>query len=332
MEELPGRLGVGGETMSSRSVESNSKTNPRRHESVTLVVVTYNEAEILPDLLASLPEALADVDEWELVIADNDSHDRSPEVAEELMPGVTVVRTGHNGGYSWGINHGVAAARPSDAILILNPDIRLHAGSVRTLLEALDEPGVGIAVPRLLEPDGTMLKSLRREPSVLRTLGEAVLGGDRSGRFAAFGEVIQDDAPYRTKSTADWASGAAMMISRDCWDAVGPWDESFFLYAEETEFSLRCRDRGWKLLYVPEAEAVHLAGPSHENSMLWSILVVNKYRLFKRRHGTVRSAAYWTVLALNEGLRGLAGREVHKAGFKALVFPSTRPEQVKRSG
>ena len=317
--------------MSSASIEKPDEKMESRHRSVTLVVVTYNEAEILPDLLTSLPEALADVDQWQLVIADNASHDGSPEVAERLMPDVKVVRTGYNGGYSWGINHGVAAAEPSDAILILNPDIRLHPGSVRTLLEALDEPGVGIAVPKLLEPDGTILKSLRREPSVLRTAGEALLGGDRSGRFSGLGEVIQDEEPYRKRSTADWASGAAMMISRDCWDSVGPWDESFFLYVEETEFSLRCRDSGWRLLFVPEAEAVHLAGPSHENPMLWSILVVNKYRLFKRRHSALESAAFWSVLALNEGLRGLAGREVHKAGFKALVFPSARPEQVKRS-
>ncbi|MCZ7627704.1 MAG: glycosyltransferase [Microthrixaceae bacterium] len=65
---------------------------------------------------------------------------------------------------------------------------------------------------------------------------------------------------YARERDADWATGAAMLISAECLAAVGPWDESFFLYSEETDYCLRARDRGFKLRYSPKATATHIGG------------------------------------------------------------------------
>lgn len=296
--------------------------------SVTIVVVTYNSADVLPGFFEALPAGLADV-EAEVVIADNSSDDRSVEVARELWPGAIIEETGHNGGYAAGINAAVAAAGPSDAIFVLNPDTRLGDRSVRRLLDAIENRGIGIAVPRLVDGDGDLLKSLRREPTVPRALGEAVLGGRRAGRYPVLGEVVEDEGSYDVATPADWASGCAMLISRACWDAVGPWDESFFLYAEDTDYGLRARDLGYRLELVPEATVVHLAGPSHEVPRLWAMSVWNRYRLFRRRHGPVAAAAYRASLLLNEGLRSVVGRPVHRAGAAALLLEKHRPEEVR---
>lgn len=301
---------------------------PRR-DRVTLVVVSYNSARLLPDFFASLPDALAGVGEAEIVVADNASGDDTLAVVARLRPDATVVPLETNRGYAAGINAAVAAARPSDAILILNDDIRLGRGSVRLLLDALDPPSVAITVPRLVDGNGDLLKSLKREPAVTRILGEALLGGDRSGRVPWLGEVVQDEAAYDLPTEAVWASGCAWLISRECWDAVGPWDESFFLYAEETEYALRSRDAGYRLRLVPSATAVHLVGPSHENPRLWAMTVWNKYRLFRRRHGRLESGAFWLALFLNEALRAAAGRRVHRAGLAALVSKAARPVEVQ---
>ena len=296
---------------------------------VTIIGVSYNSARLLPDFVASLPAATADLGSYEIVIVDNASSDDSVRIANELAPGVTVIALPNNIGYAGAINAGVAAAKPSRAIMVLNDDIRLQRRSIVPLLEALDEPGIGITVPVLLDPAGRLLKSLRREPSVSRVFGEAILGGERSGRFEKLGEVIQDQGAYERRTGAAWASGSAWLISRQCWDAVGPWDESYFLYAEDIDYALRSRDAGYSLLLVPEAKATHLVGPSHRDSRLWSMSVWNRYRMFRRRHGAMRSGAFRLGLILNELIRAFMGRRIHRAGLAALLMESRRPLEVR---
>lgn len=309
---------------------------------VTLVVVTHNSAQLLRAFFAALSSALADVDGCEIVVADNASRDETLELVSEFAPAATVVRVGRNAGYAAGINAAASRTRQdSRAVLVCNPDVRLHPGAVRCLLDALPDPArsaaeavrheVGIVVPRLVESDGRLSLSLRREPSVLRALGEALLGGTRAGRFAALGEVVSDPRCYRRPRSADWACGAVMLMSRRCLEQVGPWDETFFLYSEETDFALRARDAGFSLRYAPDAVATHLGGERHTSSQLWALLTVNRVRLYSRRHGPIRTAAFWSAVTLNEALRALAGRGVHRAAFWTLLRPgAAKPAQPGR--
>ena len=117
------------------------------------------------------------------MVADNASTDGSLDLVRRRRPDARLIEVGRNLGYSAGINAAVAAAAPSDAVLILNPDVRLARGSVATLAAGLREPGVGIAAPRVTGPDGALDHSLRRDPTVLRALGEALLGGRLAGRL-----------------------------------------------------------------------------------------------------------------------------------------------------
>jgi GT2 family glycosyltransferase len=290
------------------------------HPALTVAVVTYNSAAHLPGLLASLGGGLDGVADWRLVVADNASTDATVDLVRHLAPDATVVAMGRNAGYAAGVNAAAAAAPPERALLILNPDIRLAEGSVAALLTALNAPATGITVPRLTDVQGHPARSLRREPSVRRALGEALLGGVRAGRLPAFGEVVTDERRYRHPGTADWASGAVMLVSRECLDVVGPWDESFFLYSEETDFALRARDAGFALRYTPHAAAVHAGGEAHTSPRLWSILALNRVRLFRRRHGRVHAAAFWAAVTLNEGLRALGGGTTHRAALRALLL------------
>lgn len=297
--------------------------------SVTVVVVTFNSEMLLPAFFAALTDAIGELEMVEVVVVDNGSDDGSVRITQELWPEATIVKMGRNAGYAAAINAAVAEARHSSGILVLNDDIRLGPSSIERMLETLAEPGIGIAVPRLRDGEGDLLKSLRREPTVLRALGEALLGGERAGRYSLFSEVIQESANYDEATTAPWASGCAWLISRECWDMVGRWDETFFLYAEDIDYALRARDHGFRLQLAPSAAAVHLVGPSHDIPRLWAMSVWNKYRVFRRRHGPVHSGAYRGALILNEGLRAMAGRSIHRAGLAALVRQESRPEEVR---
>lgn len=286
---------------------------------MTLVVVTYNSAAVLPAFAAALPEALQDVARSSVVVVDNASTDGTPELAAALLPGCRVVPMGRNAGYAAAVNSGVDAAPPDGDVLVLNPDVRLGPRCVRRLLDTQAATGAGIVVPRLIDPSGRLHRSLRRRPTLGRALGEAVLG-ERAGRLAACGEVVSSPGAYRRVSTADWATGAAVLVTRACWRATGRWDESFFLYSEETDFCLRAQDAGFRLVFAPEATAVHLGGESVTSPELWSLLMANRVRLYRRRHRRVAAEAYRAALLLGALLRSGRGR-THRAAVRALTRP-----------
>lgn len=310
------------------TVESENVPSPL---AVTVVIVTFNSAEVLPDCLASVGAAMESVGPYEVVIADNASSDASSTLGADLLPQAKIVQLGRNLGYAAGINAALAVSQSSDSVLVLNPDVRLAPGSVGKLLSALSHHQTGIAVPRIIGPDGRLEYSLRREPTVLRVLGEALLGGRRAGRWPALGEVVSDPALYEVAQVVDWSTGAVMLISRRCIEAVTasrngpdtPWDESFFLYSEETEFALRARDAGFALRYIPDAVAQHLGGESTTSSALWAILARNKVVLHRRRHGRLAAAAFWAAVVLNEALRAHRSA-THRAALRAL-FRRYRP-------
>ncbi|GIF05152.1 glycosyltransferase [Actinoplanes siamensis] len=288
---------------------------------ILVAVVSYNSERLLPDLIAGLRSGL-DGQKWHLTVADNASRDGSVALVRTLAPEATVLEMGRNAGYAAGINAAVAASPAHDAVLVLNPDVRLTPGCVPRLLRALREPGTGIAVPRLVDGSGTLIPTQRREPSVLRTLGDAVLGARRAGRFRLLGEVVTDPSQYEVERFTDWAEGSTQLISADCWARIAPWDESFFLYSEETDFALRARDAGLRTRYVPDAHAVHLEGDSRVSPGLWALLTLNKVRLFRRRHGPARSAAYWAALVLRESSRAALGKRPSRAAARDLLTPS----------
>jgi N-acetylglucosaminyl-diphospho-decaprenol L-rhamnosyltransferase len=283
---------------------------------VAVVVVTWNSAAPLPGLVDTLDAGLTGL-RYRLIVVDNDSADDTVALTRRLAPTATIVETGRNAGYAAGINAGLAVAGEYDAVLVLNPDIRLFAGCVRTLYQELGN-GVGIAVPMIRHSDGALAHSLRREPSIPRALGEAVLG-QRAGRIAYLGETILAEPAYRTPGSPDWATGAIMLISRGCADACGPWDESFFLYSEETEFALRARDRGYRTRYVPAAGATHLGGQSRVSPSLWSILTVNRVRLYRMRHTRAATGVYWTAVFLRETSRAMLGQRRSRRAVAALL-------------
>lgn len=288
---------------------------------VTVVVVTYNSAHLLPELLGSLADGLGEMP-WQLAVADNDSRDGTVETLRRLAPEATVVPMGRNAGYAAGINAAVAAVgRPGRPTLVLNPDVRLAPGCVPELLRALEEDGVGIAVPRLVDGDGDLIRSMRREPTLLRAAADAVIGARRAGRYALLGEIVTDPECYDRGALTDWAEGSTQLVSGDCVEACWPWDESFFLYSEETEFHLRARDRGFAIRYVPTALATHLGGESTTSACLWSLLVANRVKLYAQRNGGLRAASYWLVLLMRESSRALIGKRTSRRAVGALLSP-----------
>lgn len=264
------------------------------------------------------------------MVVDNASDDDSADQAEGSPLKPMVIRCAENLGYAGGINAGLTEVTPTRALLVLNADARPRERFLAELLrviESPDDPPTGMVAPRVVGLRGNLKYSLRRDPTLLRALGEAVMGGHRAARYPSLGEQIRDPALYTDRRAADWATGAALLISAECLRAVGPWDESFFLYSEETDYAMRARDAGWALRYARDAVVEHPGGQMSKSPYLWSIVAVNRVRLYQRRHGRVAGAAYRGVVVLNEALRAPFGKATHRAALRALLRNS-RPGPV----
>lgn len=293
---------------------------------VIVVAVTYNSARHVEAFLRALVPALDGAGSCAVVCVDNASSDGTSALIRTTAPWVTLIESETNLGYAAGINLGLAGRRFRCGVYVLNPDAIPSPGSVRVLVDTVrQDPSVGLAVPRVLDIEGRLKFSLRREPTILRALGEALLGGHRAARFPPLGDMIRDPSQYVDGATAAWATGAAFFLSAEALARVGPWDESFFLYSEETDYALRVRDAGLTLRYVPLATVVHPGGEMSRSPWLWSLVTVNRTRLYRKRHGPVLGAVYWSVVFFNEAVRAGLGRSTHRAAVKALLHGPARP-------
>jgi N-acetylglucosaminyl-diphospho-decaprenol L-rhamnosyltransferase len=283
---------------------------------VAIVVVTYNSEACIADLLDSLSDSGAD----SIVVVDNGSTDATAQLVEGRA-GVHLIRS-TNVGYSGGINRGVREEPDADAYLILNPDLVVRPGLVAPLTAALAEPGVGVVVPLVLGSDGRRQDSLRREPTLLRAFGLTGTG------IPLLSEYVTGDDQYVAPRDADWALGAAVMFSRACYEAVDGWDESYFLYSEETDFCLRARDAGWRTRLAPDAVVVHHEGGSGRSDATHVMQIVNRVRLYARRHSKVAGYAYLGLTVLSELTWIARGHTQSRASVRGLLRPSTRPSEL----
>lgn len=286
---------------------------------VAVVIVTYNSESEIGGLLASLPEALVDLSA-DVVVVDNGSQDGTVEVAGRV-PGVRVVEAA-NHGYAAGINRGVALTS-SEWLLVLNPDTRLTGGSGGRLVSSARHHGAGIVFPRIVDPSGRTFESLRRVPTVLRASGLSKLGRPMVC------EMVTEPAAYERPGPVTWATGAAMLVSRAVHQRLGGWDESFFLYSEETDFCLRAGDAGIPIWYEPSAVVTHVGGGSGRDSRTYSMQTLNRVRLYARRHGLVRRAAFYAVVLGREAGRAVLLRDgdARRASID-LLRPAGRPPEL----
>jgi N-acetylglucosaminyl-diphospho-decaprenol L-rhamnosyltransferase len=286
-----------------------------------VVIVTYNSADEVGGLLDSLPPA-ADGLRLRVVVVDNDSGDDTATVVA-ARPWVTFVPSGGNLGYAGGINVGRRQVGPARSVAVLNPDLRLEPGSLRRLFDAARLPGAGAAVPRMLDGNGALSPSLRREPTVPRALGDALLGARWPGRPGWLSEMVWARAPYDRPGAVDWATGAALLVTTEADTAVGAWDdERFFLYSEETDYCRRLRQAGFAIRYVPEAVVRHRGGASGSGPALVALNEVNRVRYFRKYHGPLASAAFHTVVVLSEVMR--IHRPANRRALRAVLSRRSR--------
>lgn len=296
---------------------------PRQAASFDLgvICVTHNSAALIPEFATGLHRALGPL-KTVVVVVDSGSSDSTVEVVRAELPVAHVVEMTANRGFSAGINAGIRRVETlggASAFAVVNPDVVLGPDCLALLVAAVGEPGIGIAAPRLQDEHGVLLPSLRREPRVVATWCDAIVGGPAAARMRLPTEVIRDATAYRDDRIAGWATGGMLVVSRACWLAVGAWDESFFMYEEEVDFALRAADAGFALRYVHAAAATRTIGAAPVASWAQALMRTNRVSLVTRRSGRVAGMATRLGLLIGESLRAARGRQSSRAAAWALV-------------
>jgi len=274
---------------------------PNEHAQVAVLVVTYNSGGDIDRLIDSLRYEGGGLD-LRVIVADNDSTDDTVQRAS-AHGDITVVRTGGNLGYSGGLNVAGAHIGDAESVLVLNPDLIVEPGAITALRRRLLESSAAIVVPRLLDDEGVGYPSLRREPSLSRALGDALLGSRLPGRPGRWTEMVNDPDEYERPHSIDWATGAAMLVDRQVVDAVGPWDERFFLYSEETDYFRRVRSGGGTVWFEPSSIMRHKRGGSGGSDELIALMAVNRIRYIDKYASPLRARLFRFAVVLHEALR-----------------------------
>jgi GT2 family glycosyltransferase len=211
---------------------------PVDHSAVSVLVVAYDNG---PALLRCLESALSDGCD-ELLLVNNGRP--GPEIEQaRAFPRVRLVPTEGNLGFGGAGNRAAAEAR-GDVLVFLNPDTEVEPGAIGALADLACEPDVGIASARL---------RLQRDPERLNSAGGAVhlCGLGWATRLGAPADTITDVQDIAA------ASGAAMAMRREVFEALGGFREEFFLYQEDLELSWRVHLHGLRVLITPKADVRH---------------------------------------------------------------------------
>jgi N-acetylglucosaminyl-diphospho-decaprenol L-rhamnosyltransferase len=223
---------------------------------LSIVIVNYNGREHLENCLRSLAEHPV-VMTHEIIVVDNASTDGSVQ-ALRRHPGIRVVALDQNVGFSRGNNAGIRASG-GELVLLLNNDTLVPGGALDTLVARLDAyPQAAVAGPRLIDAEGRAELSFGPMISPVGELRQKTIMALHARGFGPVSRWVE--RATRTEHFADWVSGACLLVRRDVADRVGLLDERFFLYTEDVDFCASVRAAGWKVLFTPAADVVHLRG------------------------------------------------------------------------
>lgn len=241
------------------SEDQNSKQNPATSPQVSIIIVSHNSGAVLDDCVQSIPAASRDVS-CEIIIIDNASIDNLNSIPFPTGIPHRVLRQNRNLGFARACNVGAEAAT-GEYLLFLNPDVTLDSGAIKSLLAiARTHTKAGFVSGRLRFPDGTFQATCRNFPTytnLFRSRGSIL--------HRWFGPDIDRERQYTLGDFDDTTEVPAVaatlvMISRPLFHQLGGFDERFFLYMEDTDFSRRVHDSGYTCLFVPDAGGIHALG------------------------------------------------------------------------
>jgi GT2 family glycosyltransferase len=276
-------------------------------DDVAVVVVTWN-AE------GHVGQCLESVRGYETVVVDHGSTDGTLALVRERFPEVRVIEQA-NLGMGAGNNAGLRATS-ARYTLLLNSDAWVLGDAVERLAAFSDaHPDAAVVGPRLLNVDGSLQRSVRGEPTVWRLATEYLFLRKLAPRSDALNGFYGAGFAHDEVREVESLQGAALFVRRAAVEEVGLFDEDFFMFSEETDWLHRFRQAGWKVLFIPDAEVVHVGGASH-GGRLYDENLRGILRFLEKNRGLGEAERARLLMLWSLRLRG-------------LVFPGERGERYR---
>ena len=232
---------------------------------LSIIIVSWNVRDLLDACLGSVYASLGEQGArfgYEIIVIDGASHDGSAEMVADKHPGVQLISLAENVGFTRANNLGLQRSR-GRYLLFLNPDT-VVMGNALPLMHAYmrDHPDIGVLGPMLLSADGTVQSSRRRFPTLATAFMESPVLQEWLPNSRALRRYTMRDLPDDVEQDVDWVYGACFLVRRQVYEQVGPLDEAFFMYSEETDWMRRIKGSGWRVAYLPTAKVIHHGGQS----------------------------------------------------------------------
>jgi N-acetylglucosaminyl-diphospho-decaprenol L-rhamnosyltransferase len=223
---------------------------------LSIVIVNYKTKGLLKQCLRGIDSCDLTMP-YEVLVVDNASHDGSIAMVREQFPKVKLITAPVNVGFGAGMNLGFKQST-GQYVLTLNCDVAIFKDAVTNLIDFLDHhQQTGIAVPKLINPDGTTQLNTYLFPNFMLPLWRRTPLGKIPFAKKIIRRYMMSDWNHGENRPIGWALGGALMIRRSVLEKLEGFDERFFLFVEDTDICRRCWQHGWSVDYVANAEMVH---------------------------------------------------------------------------
>jgi GT2 family glycosyltransferase len=249
------------------------------------------------------------------VFVDNSPEDGAVDAVRGRVSSATVLRQTTNVGYAAAVNAAVSASS-APKVLLVNPDVIAIDGDLEAVNAIFEtDPSVAVVTGRIINDEGVLTRC-RHRTAFWDLLEMAV----------SFNRILPRALRWRASALQDWDHdsprdvenfmGAFLFIRRDALEDVGPLDERFFFYWEETDWLMRALDRGWRAIFTPMLQVTHLGRASSPASAGHSELFVESTHRFARKHfglgGALVLGGAWTAMDATRLVRHVAFKEATK--------------------
>lgn len=278
---------------------------------LSIVIVNWNAKQHLLDCLNSIYTSCSCT--FEVIVVDNASVDGSREAVKEAFPQVRLTENSENLGFAKANNIGLSLST-GRYVALVNSDVIVLRSCFQNLIRFLDQhPKVGMASPRLLNPDRTLQFNCRSFPGIWNNLCQTLGLNYVFPRSAFFSEPFMKYWDHKTVRDVDVLTGSFWIVRREAIGQVGPLDEDFFFYGEDVDWCKRFCDAGWSVTFCPDAEAIHIGGASSGNAPIRFYIELQKadLRYWEKHRGKIGRLSYASIVLLRQALRLLYATTVY---------------------
>jgi len=243
---------------------------------LSIIVTHYRTPVLLKVCLKSIQDNIGQI-EHEVIVVDSQAQEQTKDLIEEKFPQVKLIPFSKNVGYAKLVNKGIKAAQ-GDYFFIINHDIIVLKDAIPTMLEYMEEnPQTGIIGPQLLTFGNQPQASCFKFPTISAILARRTfLGKTGWGRKKIAQFSMQTENLSLVKSV-NWVQGSAMLVRKQAAHKVGPLDERFFMYFEDTDWCRRFWQNGYQVIYLPKARVSHYYGRASKKYGAILDVLFNKY-------------------------------------------------------